>query len=992
MMTYIIQEKVLGFFQRYGKSLGVAFLMLMLWESSYGQACNYKSGTVTMSLSGQTTGSNVSSQLVLTNSSGVIQYVSPVNVMSIANVSANTYQAVAVTYTNSVSPNLTVGGDINLVSSCSKTVAVPISICDCNNATGVFTVGQTGKTNLPGQTNVYVLTDGKGRILSISNSPSFSNNGNGVYNVYGVSYTGTVSGLTVGGTINGVSGSCVDITNAVGYVVCVPELAIVKSGPSVAEKGTNYNYTLTVSNSGTTSTFGTTVVSDTLATGLSFVSGSGSGWSCSSSTLAGGRVLVSCTTTTGIAAGGSSSLNLTVVSSVTGTVVNKAWVSGGGDIVAKRPSNPVTTVINEPAKPNLVIAKAGPSSVTVGSNFDYTLTVSNNGTAGTSGLITVTDNLPTGIAFVGSSSAGSVWSCSASGQLVTCTSSASIIVNANSNIILTVQAVSAASSPAINTAYVSGGGDPSTTPKPSNPVTTTINPTPKPSISIVKSGPVTATVGTNYNYTLTVNNTGNAATSGTITVTDVLATNLQYVGFSGTGWSCSASNQTVTCMTSNVVAVNGSNVLTLTVKALDAASGSSVVNTASVIGGGDPSTTPKPSNPVTTDITPAPKPNLLISKSGPVTGIVNTNYDYTLVVNNSGTASTAGVITVTDNLPNGLQFVSGGGNGWSCSASGQLVTCTNSGVIAVSGSSSMSLTVKPTQAGTYTNVGSVVGGGDISTETSNSVTTVISNPPTPNLVVVKSGPSTATVGTNFNYTLTVNNTGLAASTGTITVTDNLPSELSYVTFSGSGWTCSAVGQAVTCTTTTSIAANGSSTIVLTVNPTTAPASGLPVKNTAYVTGGGDPVTTPKPSNEVPTTINALPQANLTITKSAPVVATVGTNFAYSFNIANGGTGATTGTITVTDNLPIGLQFVSGPSTGGFTCSAVGQVVTCTNNGSTQIPAGQSVGLSINVKANFSGVFKNTAVVSSNGGTPKTSNETTTTVNCPTDINPGVLGF
>jgi hypothetical protein len=72
---------------------------------------------------------------------------------------------------------------------------------------------------------------------SISNSPSFSNNGNGVYNVYGVSYTGTVSGLTVGGTINGVSGSCVDITNAVGYVVCVPELAIVKSGPSVAEKG-----------------------------------------------------------------------------------------------------------------------------------------------------------------------------------------------------------------------------------------------------------------------------------------------------------------------------------------------------------------------------------------------------------------------------------------------------------------------------------------------------------------------------------------------------------------------------------------------------------------------------------------------------------------------------------------------------------------------------------------------------------------------------------
>jgi hypothetical protein len=179
--------------------------------------------------------------------------------MSIANVSANTYQAVAVTYNNSVSPNLTVGGDINLVSSCSKTVAVPISICDCNNATGVFTVGQTGKTNLPGQT-IYVLTDGKGRI-SLSRIVQVSDNGNGVYNV---GNTGTVSGLTVGGGINGVSGSCVDITNAVGYVVCVPELAIVKSGSKCSRKGTNYNYTLTVSNSGTTSTFGTTtVVSDT---------------------------------------------------------------------------------------------------------------------------------------------------------------------------------------------------------------------------------------------------------------------------------------------------------------------------------------------------------------------------------------------------------------------------------------------------------------------------------------------------------------------------------------------------------------------------------------------------------------------------------------------------------------------------------------------------------------------------------------------------------
>ena len=51
--------------------------------------------------------------------------------------------------------------------------------------------------------------------------------------------------------------------------------------------------------------------------------------------------------------------------------------------------------------------------------------------------------------------------------------------------------------------------------------------------------------------------------------------------------------------------------------------------------------------------------------------------------------------------------------------------------------------------------------------------------------------------------------------------------------------------------------------------------------------------------------------------------------AYTLKVTNGGTAATSGTMTVTDTLPAGLTFVSG-SGGGFTCSAVAQVVTCTS--------------------------------------------------------------
>lgn len=953
------------------------------------QVCNYKSGTVTMKLTGQTTGANITSQLVLTNANGIIQYVSPANAMTIPNVAAGNYQAVAVTYDNSVNPNLSVGGNINQVSYCNKTTPVNIGICDCNNATGIFAVTQSGQSGKPGQINKYVLTDGKGRIIAISDTPAFSGNGNGVYNVYAISYAEVINNLVVGGLISNVNGDCVDVSNGVGYVVCLPELSIVKSGPLVAEKGQNYNYTLTVTNTGTVPTNGTTIVSDTLAAGLNFISGSGSGWSCTSSVIGSGQQVVSCTTTNLINSGASVPLNLTVVSTVTGTILNHASVSGGGDVTPGI-SNVVITTINEPAKPNLVISKVGPASGTVGVNFDYTLTVSNTGTTGTSGVITVTDNLPANLSFVNGNGAG--WTCSVIGQVVTCTNSTIIPVNGSSVITLTVKPISATpvGTPARNIAYVSGGGDPGSNPKPSNPVDTGINPGAMPNLVIVKSGPASATVGVNFDYTITVSNTGNAPTSGAITVTDNLATNLQFISGSGNGWTCAASGQLITCLSSTPLAVNSTSVITLTVKPTDASSGTTIYNKAYVSGGGDPAASPKPSPDVITVINPALKPNLIVVKSGPANGTINVNYDYTLSVSNNGNAPTNGQIIVKDNLPIGLSFISGGGSGWTCSAVGQLVTCTNSSVLAVNNTSVITITVKPTQTGIYNNIATIEGGGDNSQGTSNNVVTTVQAPANPNLVLVKTGTSVASVGSNFDYTLTVNNTGLAPTNGAITVTDNLPGYVQFVSASGAGWTCSAIGQLVTCTSSTVIASNTSSLIVITVKAITPTPIGSPARNTAYVSGGGDSAPGPKPSNEVPTDITDIPKQNVSIVKGAPNTGTVGVNYDYTLTITNGGTAPTNGIITIQDNLPTGLQFVSG-SGSGFICTSVGQSVSCTNNGATQITAGQTATVKITVKPLFNGVFKNTANVTV-GGITNPSNETVTNVNCTTNINPGILDF
>ena len=823
--TYILDHKSESFL-RMAKFLFLFLLLPLTFMSSnavqaQSGVCNFKTGNVSLVLSGQSTGANISSQLVLTNSSGVIKYVSSVNNTSLTNVVAGSYLAYGVTYDATTNPNLTVGGNINSVGFCYKTTSIPLSVCDCNNSTGTISASVSGQSSVAGQINKYVLTDGKGQILAIDNFPTFTGYGNGVYNIYGVSYDGSsaVNGLYINGNVSNINGSCVSVTAGTGYIVCLPEVTIVKSGPATATVGSNYNYTLNVSNSGVAPTNGTITVTDILPSGLSFVSGSGNGWFCSSS----GQV-VTCTTGSSISVGSAApTINLTVTPNQIGTFVNTASVIGGGDNTANT-SNSVTTVCSNPVTPNLVIGKVGPSTATVGVNFDYTLTINNTGTSATNGgLITVTDVIPSGLTFV--TGTGTGWNCSAFGQTVTCTTNNVIALNGVSNIILTVNPTTTGT--VNNTASVVGGGD--NTSATSNVVTTVINAAPMPNLLISKVGPSTATVGTNFAYTLTVNNVGTGASNGTITITDVLPVGLSFVSGSGNGWTCSANGQTVTCVSTTPIFVNGTNSVTVTVNPLTSGT---VVNNASVLGGGD--VTQATSNDVTTTINPAPTPNLIINKSGPSTGIVGNTYNYTLTVNNTGTSATSGQITVTDALPQGLSFVAGSGNGWTCSASGQNVICTSSTAIFVNGTVNIILTVNPTQTGTYVNIASVVGGGDNSSANSNSVTTVINPASAPSLSVTKSGPSTGTVGVNYNYTLTVANIGTSATNGQITVTDVLPTGLNFVSATGSGWSCSAFGQTVNCTTNNAIVANSNSAITLTVNPVLAGN----YNNTFTASGGG----------------------------------------------------------------------------------------------------------------------------------------------------------
>src|SRR5205807_2496235 len=227
------------------------------------------------------------------------------------------------------------------------------------------------------------------------------------------------------------------------------------------------------------------------------------------------------------------------------------------------------------------------------------------------------------------------------------------------------------------------------------------------------------------------------------------------------------------------------------------------------------------------------------------------------------------------------------------------------------------------------------------------------------LAITKTGPATATAGTDITYTVTVTNNGPSTSSGG-TVTDTLPAG---TTFAGASSGCSQTApNVVTCTVGT--LANGASvsfSIGARVPPNTA--SGTVLTNSATVTASSPAEDTNAAKNTATamTTVQRLADlaitktgpatatasnpgedtnganntatamttvqrfADLAITKTGPGTATAGTDITYTVTVTNNGPSTSSGG-TVTDTLPVGTMF-AGASSG---CSQTApNVVTCT---------------------------------------------------------------
>jgi hypothetical protein len=103
------------------------------------------------------------------------------------------------------------------------------------------------------------------------------------------------------------------------------------------------------------------------------------------------------------------------------------------------------------------------------------------------------------------------------------------------------------------------------------------------------------------------------------------------------------------------------------------------------------------------------------------------------------------------------------------------------------------------------------------------------------LSLTKSHTGPITPGANATYTLTVSNASVNALAGTISVVDTLPAGLSYYSASGTGWTCSANGQEVTCSYVGTLNGGASAPPITLIAAVDAGVSGT-LTNTAVVSG------------------------------------------------------------------------------------------------------------------------------------------------------------
>jgi hypothetical protein len=315
-------------------------------------------------------------------------------------------------------------------------------------------------------------------------------------------------------TFGAANGWCVDL-NVTPPVIAAPTLAHVGN---FSQGQSNAQYTVDITNNGPGSTgdpSGGTYpmkVTDTLPTGLTYSTFSGTNWNCSAS----GQT-VTCTNDSAIAGGDTYpalTIEVNISGTLTGTVTNQITAGGAG--AANKNSNTDSATIEVP----LAITSASSTTFTVGTAGSFTVTATGNPTP----TFSETGALPSGVTL---SSAGVLSGTPAAGAggtyAITITAINGSSPNATQTFTLTVDQAPAITS-ANNTTFtvstpgsfsVTGSGFPSPTFSESGNLPSGVTL----SSAGVLSGTPSAGAGGTYSFTITASNGVSPSTTQNFTLT-----------------------------------------------------------------------------------------------------------------------------------------------------------------------------------------------------------------------------------------------------------------------------------------------------------------------------------------------------------------------------------------------------------------------------------------------------------------------------------------
>jgi hypothetical protein len=227
-------------------------------------------------------------------------------------------------------------------------------------------------------------------------------------------------------------------------------------------------------------------------------------------------------------------------------------------------------------------------------------------------------------------------------------------------------------------------------------------------------------------YTITVSNTGTAATSGTVTVADP-PTGFTVTAISGPLWTCTLA--TTTC-TNSYSLPPGQSFATITVTGnVTSASGTPVIIPLTLSGGGAPTVNVPP----TSIAVPAPALSISKSHTGNFSqGQVGATYQVMVSSNARAGATDGSTVVVTDTPQAGLTVTAMAGTGWTRLGGAMANTVVRSDILQPGSSYppiTVTVNVSPVAASPQINSVTVTGGGSASRNASDSTTIVASTAP-----------------------------------------------------------------------------------------------------------------------------------------------------------------------------------------------------------------------------------------------------------------------